>query len=144
MANCQSCGRHVYAKQASCSCGAKIHTAYQYPPERRHLSNPSAEVNRAFGQKLDEVNSYIAGHAGATKREACLFYLHERGLFGLLPASIKRESDAEAIAEREAIQAEANGYSQSLPGGQKDFVGKVKESLAKAGGFPDLGEKDFP
>lgn len=69
---------------------------------------PALELR--FKKKLDEVNSYIDAyrkhHPGTTKREACLEYMREKGIIGALPKHLQSESDAEAIAERTAIQAE--------------------------------------
>lgn len=110
--NCTNCGRLVYPNQTKCPCGTKVIRPYQPPSTRGRLPNPSAEVSRAYGRKLDEINAYVERyrheHPDATKCTACLAYLKERGLMGALPNSLRRTVDAEARIEREAIQAEAN------------------------------------
>ena len=109
--NCTNCGRLVYPNQTKCPCGAKVIRPYQPPSTRGRLPNPSAEVSKAYGRKIDEVNAhaerYCHARPGATKREACLAYLREHGLMGSLPDSLKRAADVEASTEREAIMSES-------------------------------------
>lgn len=62
-------------------------------------------VQAKFNQRLKEVDIHITeyrkSHAGATKRMACLDYLHGKGV------NVKKLfDDPEAKAEREAIQNE--------------------------------------
>lgn len=111
MANCNSCGRVVFPGHSKCECGAKIYRSPAQTFDRpAKVSNLSAEVARRFGQKINEVNAYIEAHKNhnphATKREGCLAYLKAKGLYGNLPDSLKREADAEARLEREALQAQ--------------------------------------
>jgi hypothetical protein len=60
-----------------------------------------------FRVRLEEINIYLADYRrkspGATNREACLRYLKSLGLHHAIPDAIRAESEAEAIAERQAI-----------------------------------------
>lgn len=109
--NCDHCGNLVYANQKTCRCGNTIYRRPQPDPERRHLASPSAEVSRAFGARLTQVNAYIedyrSHHPGASQREACLAYMREHNLIKTLPEGLLSESEQEAQAERKAIQGES-------------------------------------
>ena len=53
----------------------------------------------------DYVDKYMASHPLSSKKDACLAFLREKQLLKNLPASLTEE-EAEAKAEREAIQSE--------------------------------------
>ena len=48
-----------------------------------------------------EVDAFVQAHPAMSKRDACLMYLKEKRLLGVLPESLQ-----EALDERAAIQAE--------------------------------------
>lgn len=108
MTNCPQCDREVY--DDSCLCGwrmPKVRPKHAEPPKFR--SSPSAIVARAFAEELAKVNAYVekyqAKYPGSTKRQARLSLLKKKGLTGMLPPAVIRESEREARAEREAITA---------------------------------------
>ena len=75
---------------------------HQFRPFREMLLPPSP---------MDAyVDNYIAKNPMATKREACMKYLREKQSLKRLPKSLQdEESEAEANAERKAIQDEVTG-----------------------------------
>lgn len=115
--NCRSCHRVLYPSQTKCPCGAQVFR--QPSPGSGYVPALSAAVNQRFGDKMSEVNAYVAryraNNPGTTKCEACTAYLREHKLMGALKAAlpvsmlsdeIRRASEEEAAAERAAIQAE--------------------------------------
>ena len=109
--NCARCGRVLYVKQTHCACGWKI------PQESKPISRMSpppevgGKIGRSLGEIQREVDEFIAQYKrenpDTTMREACLVYLGRRGLVDGLPDPVRAALDPEAVAEREAMQAEA-------------------------------------
>lgn len=77
---CEACGwPKVRAKHASASAFASV---------------PSPALARAFAEKLDKVEAYVAKyqakHPGATKRDACMALMRKKGWLTMLPEALRK------------------------------------------------------
>lgn len=95
MAECPSCGNTLTGK--ICACGYAVRPAVT---QKTFSSRPQRDAYEAFNARLREVEAHVsdyqAEHPGATKRQACLAYLKNRGLEKMVPPHIR-----EAVGEKQ-------------------------------------------